>query len=92
MVPGGKTGSDPMRQRLEWRCRRGMRELDVVLMRYFEHEYDAAEQAEKQSFETLLSLQDPEILDLLTGRIVAEDEGLHHVIERILANSRSEDL
>jgi len=81
-----------MRQRVVWRCRRGMRELDVVLMRYMERDYDAAGQAEKESFETLLSLQDPEILDLFTGRIVAEDEGLRHVIERILANSRSEDI
>ena len=69
-----------------------MRELDVVLMRYMERNYDAAGQAEKGSFETLLSLQDPEILDLLTGRLIAEDESLHYVIERILANSRSEDL
>jgi succinate dehydrogenase flavin-adding protein (antitoxin of CptAB toxin-antitoxin module) len=69
-----------------------MRELDVVLMRYMEQDYDAADQGEKESFETLLSLQDPEILDLLTGRIVAEDDGLCHVIKRILANSRPEGL
>jgi len=69
-----------------------MRELDVVLMRYLERDYDAADQSEKDSFETLLSLQDPEILDLLTGRIVTEDDGLCYVIKRILANSRPEDL
>jgi len=69
-----------------------MRELDVVLMRYLERNFDAADQDEKDSFESLLSLQDPEILDLLTGRIIAEDDGLCHVVERILANSRSEDL
>ncbi len=80
------------RSQLEWRCRLGMRELDVVLMRYMKHEYDAAGQAEKESFEALLSMQDPEILDLLTGRIVAEDGGLRDVIERVLANSRSEDI
>jgi len=68
-----------------------MRELDVVLMRYLALTYDTAEQAEKESFETLLSLQDPEILDLLTGRLIVEDVGLQNVIERILANSRSED-
>jgi succinate dehydrogenase flavin-adding protein (antitoxin of CptAB toxin-antitoxin module) len=68
-----------------------MRELDVVLMRYLELNYDDAEKAEQKSFETLLSLQDPEILDLLTGRVVVEDAGLHHVIKRILATSRSAD-
>ncbi len=68
-----------------------MRELDVVLTRYLERDYDAAALTEKNSFETLLSLQDPEILDLLTGRLIAEDAGLRHVIERILANSGSSD-
>jgi len=69
-----------------------MRELDVVLMRYMECGYETGEPTEQASFEALLSLQDPEILDLLTGRIVAEDTGLRHVIERILANSRPADL
>lgn len=68
-----------------------MRELDIVLMRYLELNYDTAESVEKKSFETLLSLQDPEILDLLTGRLIVEDVGLRHVIERILANSGSEN-
>ena len=84
--------SSTHRARLEWHCRRGMRELDVVLMRYFERDYDAADADERAAFEKLLSLQDPEILDLLTGRIVAEDRGLRHVVERVLANSRPEDL
>jgi succinate dehydrogenase flavin-adding protein (antitoxin of CptAB toxin-antitoxin module) len=69
-----------------------MRELDVILMRYMQKDYDAADQGEKASFETLLSLQDPEILDLLTGRIVADDDGLRHVIERILTNTRPENI
>jgi len=69
-----------------------MRELDVILMRYMQRDYDAADQDEKASFETLLSLQDPEILDLLTGRIVTDDDGLRHIIERILTNSRPESI
>ncbi len=94
MMLDGKKGSDPgardpHRSKLQWRCRRGMRELDVVLMRYMEKEYDTAGNAEKASFEILLSLQDPEIHDLLTGRIVAEDASLRDVIERILAKSGS---
>ncbi|MAF84394.1 MAG: succinate dehydrogenase assembly factor 2 [Gammaproteobacteria bacterium] len=83
--------SSAHRSRLEWHCRRGMRELDVILMRYMNRDYDGAGQTEKASFEALLSLQDPEILDLLTGRLVAEDEDIRHVIERILANSRPEN-
>ena len=72
---------------LRWHCRRGMRELDVLLMRYMDREYVAAPPAQHAAFETLLSLQDPEILALLTGRAVAEDVPLQDVVQRLLTNS-----
>ena len=75
------------RAKLAWRCRRGMRELDVVLMRYLERDFDAAEAAEQASFELLLSLQDPDIYDLLTGRITADDPGVQHVVERLSSDT-----
>ncbi len=75
------------RAKLTWRCRRGMRELDVVLMRYLERDFDAAEATEQASFELLLSLQDPDIYDLLTGRITADDPGVQHVVERLLSDA-----
>ena len=80
------------RSQLEWRCRRGMRELDVLLMRYVEQGYDAADAPERAAFEMLLSLQDPEILDLLTGRIVADDPALDAIVQRLLAHARSQDI
>ena len=75
------------RAKLAWRCRRGMRELDVVLMRYLERDFDSAAEAEQGSFEILLSLQDPDIYDLLTGRITADDPGVQHVVERLSSDS-----
>ena len=41
----------------------------------------------RRAFKTLLSLQDPEILDLLTGRAVAEDPRLQDVVQRLLTNT-----
>ncbi len=49
------------RDRLRWRCRRGMKELDVLLSRYVEERYDAAPPAERAAFEALLEDQDPQI-------------------------------
>ncbi len=62
-----------------------MRELDFLLMRYLDRHFDAAGPEERAAFEALLSLQDPEILDLLTGRLVAQDPRLQHVVERLLS-------
>jgi len=74
--------------RLRWRCRRGMRELDVLLLRYLEREFQDATPASQAAFEALLSAQDPEIVDLLAGRIVPQDASLKDVIQRLLAQSR----
>ncbi len=69
-----------------------MRELDVVLLRYLAQDFDGAPDAERAAFDTLLSLQDPDILDLLTGRVIADDADLRHVLKRLHANPRSADL
>ena len=72
--------------RLKWRCRRGMRELDVLLMRYMDQVYPDADPGQREAFEALLNLQDPEILALLTGRQIADDGRLQDVVQRLLTN------
>jgi succinate dehydrogenase flavin-adding protein (antitoxin of CptAB toxin-antitoxin module) len=56
-------------------------------MRYVDCDYLHTDPEHRQAFETLLSLQDPEILDLLTGRTVAEDSQLQDVVQRLLTNT-----
>lgn len=65
-----------------------MRELDVLLLRYLEREFPAAGESARVAFEALLSAQDPEILDLLAGRVVADDAALDALIQRLLAQAR----
>ncbi len=62
------TSSDPVLNRLKWRCRRGMRELDVLLTRYLAERWPTASQAEQSAFEHFLELPDPEIYDLCLRR------------------------
>lgn len=67
--------------RLRWRCRRGMRELDVVLTRYLERDWPAAGAADRAAFQALLERQDPEINTLLLGWAEPQDEVLARVLE-----------
>jgi antitoxin CptB len=67
--------------RLRWRCRRGMRELDVLLMRYLERDWPLAGPAEQAAFADLLEWQDPEINALLVGRLAPDNEALASVLE-----------
>jgi antitoxin CptB len=67
--------------RLRWRCRRGMRELDVLLVRYLERDWPTAAAADCVAFRALLERQDPEINALLLGRMAPDDEALARVLE-----------
>lgn len=44
--------------RLRWRCRRGMKELDVLLERFIDHHEDRLAQGEWPEFEALLETED----------------------------------
>lgn len=80
----GAMEADRELARLRWRCRRGMRELDMLLLAYTDGCYPQADAAEQAAFRRLLSLPDPEILALLTGRSSADDALLGTIIERLL--------
>ena len=69
--------------KLRWRCRRGMKELDVLLLRFLEREYPQASPADRQAFARIIELQDPELFGYLVTRTVVADPSLSHVIARI---------
>ncbi len=68
---------------LRWRCRRGMRELDLLVSRWLEESYSQASPDEQRQFRDLLEEPDPQLLAWLTGREVPEDPGLARLIDAI---------
>lgn len=70
-------------RRLRWRCRRGMKELDVLLLGYLEQHHPNASAAEQQAFADLLELPDPQLWTYLSGRERPDDALLAALIERI---------
>lgn len=56
--------------KLKWQCRRGMKELDLLLENYLATDYPLADTAEKARFSELLQLEDDELLTaLMNGAI-----------------------
>ncbi|MEM7292810.1 MAG: succinate dehydrogenase assembly factor 2 [Pseudomonadota bacterium] len=72
--------------RLRWLCRRGMKELDVVLTRYLDERYDTAERDQQAAFVRLLEMQDPTVFALLLGREQCDDEAISKLLQ-VLTNS-----
>jgi antitoxin CptB len=54
--------------RLRWQCRRGMRELDLLLEAFLDDGCDRLDAEERAAFERLLSYPDALLLDYLMGR------------------------
>ena len=73
----------PSASKLRWRCRRGTRELDVLLERYLRERYPCAPIAEQQAFEALLDLPDPQLFAFLTRREIPVDPEWVHVIAKL---------
>ena len=69
--------------RLRWRCRRGMRELDVMLTRYLDRVWATASPTERDAFLQLVELQDPDLFGYLVGRTTPAEGSLRDVIARI---------
>ena len=74
-------------QRIRWLCRRGMKELDVMLARYLDARWADAPAPERAAFASLLELQDPVLWDLLLGRGAVADAAQDDVAQRIRALS-----
>ena len=71
--------------RLRWRCRRGMKELDILLSRYMDERFCAAPPQEQEAFRRLLEIQDPVIYAYCLGS-ERPPEHLAVLIERITAD------
>ncbi|MFO7275647.1 MAG: succinate dehydrogenase assembly factor 2 [Pseudomonadota bacterium] len=75
-------------RRMRWRCRRGMRELDVLLERFARERLDTASTAERRAFERLLELPDPLLVEYLLRGGTPPDPELAQLITLILTPAR----
>ena len=66
--------------RLRWLCRRGMKELDVVMSLYLDSRYERASEVEKDSFKYLLDMQDPDLYALLLGQTICPDNAVQNLV------------
>ena len=71
------------KSKLKWRCRRGVKELDVVLTRFLETRYDDSSAEMHAAFDKLLDLQDPDILKYLLNQEQPEDKDIAGIIEEL---------
>ncbi len=73
--------------RLRWACRRGIRELDVLLTRYADEQFPSAPAAQQAAFRALLERQNSVIYAYCLGQSVPPDEPMRVLIGRITSGA-----
>ncbi|MBG2875065.1 MULTISPECIES: FAD assembly factor SdhE [Proteus] len=69
--------------RINWACRRGMRELDISIMPFFENEYDTLSDNDKALFVRLLECADPDLFNWLMNHGRPDDDELYYMVKLI---------
>ena len=79
-----EAGEGDETRRLRWRCRRGMRELDQLMLRYLDARWPVADDAERGAFLRLIDCEDDKLWQWCMGREQPEDPELQALVDRII--------
>jgi len=73
-----------LKNQLRWRCRRGMQELDILLLNFLDHRFDDTSIEQQQAFISLLEQQDDVLWDWLSGQQVSTDKATSLLIKQLM--------
>jgi antitoxin CptB len=66
--------------RVRWNCRRGLLELDVVLTRFLDRQFESLSTQQRAAFSRLLAYPDNDLWDFVTGKQAAPDAETARII------------
>ena len=69
--------------RLRWKCRRGMLELDLLLKDFLDRDFDALDDQGRRRLDQLLDYPDAVLLEWFMGRIRPTDKDVAQLVDRI---------
>jgi len=67
--------------RLQWRCRRGTAEMDIMFENFLLQAYPLLNEDEKTAFELFLNESDPDIMDWIKGKTSPAQPGYEGLIQ-----------
>lgn len=75
-------------KRVYWHSRRGMLELDLVLMPFAEQVYPQLDTDDQAAYKRLLEFEDPQLFGWLMGHDAPQDTQLAGIITKIIQHAR----
>lgn len=71
-------------RRLRWRCRRGLLELDTILLDFLEQHYAALTLAEREAFARLLESSDQQLWEWFAGHTEPADSEINQLLKKVV--------
>nr|WP_297458646.1 succinate dehydrogenase assembly factor 2 [uncultured Halomonas sp.] len=75
---------DTTLKRLYWHSRRGMWELDLLLIPFLEHRYGALDEGDQMAYRTLIEEEDQDLFAWLMRREWPHDAALRRIVKMIV--------
>lgn len=75
-----------LKKKILWQCRRGLWELDAILIPFVEENYDDLDSNNQNLFKQLLSYEDVEVFDLLVNQKEPVDINIKPLVDIIIAS------
>jgi len=75
--------NDQPPRELRWRCRRGMRELDALLIAWMDGHWGSADDEMRSAFADLLESEDDQLWNWLLGRSKPPRLDLKRIVDEI---------
>jgi len=77
------------RKRLYWHSRRGMLELDLILVPFLEARFDYLDDDDRKRYEQLLAEEDQDLFKWFLNRELPEDKEMARIVGLILDYART---
>ena len=71
---------------MRWRCRRGMLELDIVLLRFMDIHYEQLDEQQRELFEVLLTYPDHDLWNMISRNTGVPDEAFRPILRFLQEN------
>ena len=75
-----------LKKKILWQCRRGLWELDAILIPFVEENFNDLDSSNQKLFKELLSYEDVEIFDLLVNQKEPLDASIKLLVDIIIAS------
>ena len=74
-------------RRVYWHSRRGMLELDLILVPFVESQYATLSADEQRAYQSLLECEDTDIYAWMMQRRIPDEESLRPIVQRIVQHA-----